>query len=339
MALTITPEILNQEATAAATYCYLYEPLRVSISESVTTAQQIFIELEIIETKDSTNVVENLVEYGVYDLNPGQPLSIDLMKLAQQHHDANLYQFSSIVDISGTQAGMNSIISKYKYNFKITSDETTAATSIVKLPIIGGRDFSNFEARVQTTQDLSELEIENINLNGMFPGWPYLYQSLVDPTLQDASPKVDKVLSPTVAGQYPACAGQLIWKSRYGGWSTWGFKMKKEKTNQKYTGSIQVGMFNSTDTSGGGSPFVPVDYTGIETTYTIDLKQLHLSSSELRAAHGIMSSPAVYFMKDNSGSLELMRVAGASAPLDSKANGGDFSVTLKSISTTSQNTR
>ena len=336
MALTITPEILGQRATSAATYCYLYEPLRVSIAESITTAQQIFVELEILDTEDSTTIVENLVDYGVYDLNPGQPLSIDLMKLAQQHHDANVYNFSSIDDIE--TYGWTSMVSKYKYNFKITSDETSTPSSVIKLPIIGGRDFQNFEPAVDYNNALSEIEEQSIVLNGMFPDWPYLSQSLVLATEQDAKPKLDKNNSVGIARVYGACAGQLIWKSRLGGWCTWGFKMKKENTTRKYTGNIQVGMFNSTAVSNGNA-FVPVDYTGIETSYTIDLKQLSLSSNELRAVHGIMASPAVYYMKENTGELELMRVGGASVPLDSKANGGDFSVTLKSISSTSQNTR
>ena len=336
MALTISPEIKFQLATAAATYCYLYEPLRVSISESITTAQQIFIELEVLDTEDSTVIVETLPNYGVYDLNPGQPLSIDLMKLAQQHHDANVYNFSSIADI--VSYGWTSIVSKYKYNFKITSDETTTASSVVKLPIIGGRDFQTFNPAVDENQDLSEIEIQNINLNGMFPGYPYLSQGLVLATEQDAKPKCDKVTSAEVVGSTEGCAGQLIWKSRLGGFCTWGFKLKKENTTKKYTGNIQVGMFSSTQVVNGNA-FVPVDYTGIETSYTIDLKQLHLSSNELRAVAGIVASPAVYYMKEKTGELELMRVAASNTPLDNKANGGDFSVTLKSISNSSQNTR
>jgi hypothetical protein len=53
----------------------------------------------------------------------------------------------------------------------------------------------------------------------------------------------------------------------------------------------------------------------------------------------IIASPAVYYMRDQGEELELMRLTSANAPLDNKANGGDFTVSLSSISTTMQKTR
>lgn len=335
MALTILPEISGQEVTSTCTYCYLYEPLRVVISENDVAAQQIFIELEIIKSDDDTVVVENLLEYGVFDLNPGQGLSVDLMKLARQHHNANVYNFSSLMDIYND--GWKSVISEYKYNFKITSDVTSTATSILKLPIIGGRDFRDFEPTLLSQPICTEADLDpEVDMTNVWEGWSFLRTRLQPATQQDAKPRIDIIES--ALGEYAGCGGQVVWKSRLGGWMTWGFKMKKENTSKQYQGNIQVGMFEST-ASANGDAYVPVDYTGIETSYTITLKQLGLTSAELKAVHGIIASPAVYYMREKTGELELMRLTSAQAPIDNKANGGDFTVSLKSISSVSQLTR
>jgi hypothetical protein len=85
-------------------------------------------------------------------------------------------------------------------------------------------------------------------------------------------------------------------------------------------------MFESTTGGGGtGLPYVPVDYTGVTSDEKHSLKALSLSTNELRGASGIHASPAVYYMKDNS-TMELMRKTGASTPISSLANGGDFTV-------------
>ena len=52
-----------------------------------------------------------------------------------------------------------------------------------------------------------------------------------------------------------------------------------------------------------------------------------------------MASPAVYLMRSPDSALELMRVTSASAPINNLSNGGDFSVSLKSISQSSHKTR
>ena len=119
---------------------------------------------------------------------------------------------------------------------------------------------------------------------------------------------------------------------------SWGFKLKKESQAKKYEGNIQVGMFESTLPT-NGSPYIPVNYTGISTSYSINLKELGLTTDELSIVQSIIASPAVYYMRDQGEELELMRLTSANAPLDNKANGGDFTVSLSSISTTMQKTR
>ena len=112
----------------------------------------------------------------------------------------------------------------------------------------------------------------------------------------------------------------------------------RRSLKKKYDDKIEVGMFESTLQS-GGNPYVQADYTGITSSYSLTLKALSLSSVELEAVSGIQVSPAVYYMKDSSGALELMRLNSASVPLESQANGGDFSISLSSISTTNHKTK
>jgi len=110
------------------------------------------------------------------------------------------------------------------------------------------------------------------------------------------------------------------------------------KVDSNYTGKLDVGMFESTSPVYGNA-YVPVDYTGLDMSYSLSLKSLSLSSDELKAVSGIALSPAIYYVSDFSGKLELMRLSSSTAPIGNIANGGDFSVSLKSISNTSQKTR
>lgn len=333
MAITLDTQILNQQATPTATYCYLYEPLRIVLSESDLTAQKFYIDLEIIDTANSTVVIETLVKYGDFDINPGKSLSIDLMKLVRQHHDAQVYNFSHIDEI--VSSGYSSIVSKYRYNFLIYSDITFTPISVKKIPVIGGRAFKDFSPTVSLSQPLTEADDLGVDLNNRWIGYPFLETALSDPALQNATPSITKTTP--AQGNFP-CGGYLIWKSRLGGWMAWGFRIKIQNSKHKYSDNLQVGMFESTAEI-GGSPYIPVDYTGIRTSYSINLKALSLTKEELEAVDGINSSPAVYYMKDSSGSLELMRMTSASVPLNNLANGGDFSVSLDSISTSEQKTR
>ena len=89
--LSVSPNIGGQQATSTISYCYLYEPLNVIIEENLNlTPTKIYIELRALDTEDPTTIVESIAGYAEYDVNPNQPLKVDLMKLARQHHDANL---------------------------------------------------------------------------------------------------------------------------------------------------------------------------------------------------------------------------------------------------------
>lgn len=327
MALTINTQILGQTASSTFSYCYLYEPLRAVIKESNLTATRIFIDLEVINSVTGA-VVETLVKYGEYDINPGNSLAIDLMKIVRQHHNADVYNYSSIDEIVENAVGWRSVISIHKYNFKIYSDTTTTPVVVRKIPILGGRLFKDFVASVTQAQVLTEADLFNVNLNNRWKGWPLVTNALVSPTITDSRPTINKVIAS--AGKTP-CAGMLVWKSRFGGWMVWGFDIKNENTSSKYIGDLDSDMFESTAEI-NGNPFIPVDYTRLVASYSLSLKSLSLTTDELFAVSGILSSPAIYYMKASTGEIELMRLLSASAPRSSLANGGDFSVQLQSIS-------
>jgi hypothetical protein len=340
--LSANVRIAGQVAQAFTSYCYLYEPLKVRLTEQVGfSPTQFNIDLEIRDTADHTNIIETISSYGVFDVNEGETVTVDLMKMARQYHDANVYKFANIDDIVGGD-GWTSIVSKYVYNFIITSDASNTITTVSKLPIIGGRPFDEFVPSVQESQDLTEGEIQGINFANIWAGWPYMIQSLADPTDNDSRPTILKLNGGTLVdvNTYTKlkepCGGYLVWKSKYGGWMQWGFDLGTESTSRSYQGNLQVGSFEATST---GDPYVQANYTGVQSSKTRTMKALNLSSDQLRAVSGISDSPAIYYVKSETGEMELVRLTSASAPLISAANGGTFSVSIKSISQLKQTTR
>jgi hypothetical protein len=335
MAITVNTQLTDQVASATSSYCYLYEPLRIDISETDTTATKIYIKLTITELEDTNTIIFEEEAYGEYDLNQTSGLSVDLMKLAQQYHNANVYKFSDPKQLSTLEEGWKSVVSEYRYEFTISSDVSTADLSVIKIPIIGARRFVELEA-IDFTADspTNEYEKYGLDLSTRWGGYSIPNITMADPTDVDARPEILISVIPVTTTPAP-CAGMLYWKSRLGGWMYWGFDLKKKTQSKKYTGNIPVGLYEAQY----GNPFVEANYTGIETSYKIVLKALSLTSVELEAMQDITSSPAVYYQENISSRMELMRLTSATAPIDNKANGGDFSVSLSSIYNSSQMTR
>lgn len=337
--LTVTTQILGQVAGPTTTYCYLYEPLKISIREADGLLNtKIYIELVVRDTSDQSTIIEEIPAYGEYDINPAEPLTVDLMKIARQHHDANVYKFSNISEIANDDWGWKAVVSEYVYEFKVTSDVSTNVVTVKKLPIIGGRDFTDFTPSVSSSQELDEGSRTGWNLAFWYnrnKGYKFLQTALVNPLNNDARPSVSTF---TGIKGYAPCGGYLVWKSKFGGWMQWGFDISSETTSRKYIGNLQVGLFESTADE-LGSIYVPADYTGITTTKSRKLKSINLDSEMLKAVSGIMESPAVYYMDSSNGDLELMRLASASVPVENLSNGGNFTVNLRSVSSTNQKTR
>lgn len=192
MAITVRTQILGQDASSVCSYCYLYEPLVVSVGESDLTASFMYVDIEIIDTSNSLVLVETLVKYGEFDINSGELISVDLMKLARQHHDAELFKFSHIDDIIAS--GWTSVVSKYKYRFKIYTDKTTTPIEVFKLPIIGGRLFKDFSPTVTQSNPLTEAEVAGVSLEDRWCDYGIISSSLSDPTLVDSRPSISEIV-------------------------------------------------------------------------------------------------------------------------------------------------
>ena len=299
MALVASELISGQQATATCTYCYMYEPLRVLIAETNLDARKLYIKLIVRETNAFSTIVDSIDNYGDYDINPGEGITLDLAKLMQQYHDANLYRYASMNGIADNSTGWHSVVSRYKYEFQFTTSVTAASKSnsktatdtpsflkIIKLPIIGGRSLPDFVASVTEDTPLTEAELYGFDLEDRWKDYSVINNALADPDQEDSSPSIQA--SVATEGEDP-CGGVVHWKSRFGGWMTWGFKIKTEMSSSKYTGTLEVGMFESTweqrtssqnKTDDSGQPYVPVDYTGLSSNYRISLKALGLSNEE-----------------------------------------------------------
>lgn len=335
MALIINTEILGQQADASLTYCYLYEPLRVNIAESDITSKKLYIDVVRVSKFDSV-VKDTLVSYVDLDFNPGKSITIDLMEVTRQLHNADVYKVAKVSDILNSS---NMIVSEFYYEFKIYSDKTNTPSIIRKLPILGGREFSQFNPDVNLTQPLNEFSYYGLDQNSISSKWSNFTFYKADLSSLTVGTNFNPILTGlSNASSCSADGGGIYWKSRFGGWMFWAFDIAKKNYNNSYSGNLSVGMFESTLPI-GGSPYIQVDYTGVSSSYGIELKALSLSMNELKAVAGITASPAIYYNDGVTDRLELMRLSAASVPITSLANGGDFSVSLQSISTTSQKSK
>lgn len=342
MAIIITPEIRGQECSETISYCYLFEPLRINVEESNPLATKLFVEVERYNIQDKTVLVpfedgsNSLTRYVEIDLLPNKSVNFDLAEVMQQLHLAGVYKVATIADIETSYEEM--ICSKYVYKFKVTSELTSIPAIIQKLPIIGARNFNQFTGTVPFTQVLNEYEYYGINQEELVKRWGnYMFYktSLKDPLIENnLQPNVTSLLQ--VGEEFPN-GGVLYWKSRFGGWMYWGFDIEERSYSNSYEGKLEVGLFESTKPI-NGDPYIPVDYISVSNSSTIQLKSIGLTQQLLKAVSGISASPAVYYASDNSGKLELMRVTSSSSPYKNLAKGGDFSVSLKSISNNSQKT-
>ena len=141
MAVTLQQTLANQSGSATNSYCYLYEPYRMIIGETDSDATKIYIKLVLTDLSDTSTTVAEEEAYGEYDLNTAKVLTVDMMRLAQQYHNADVYKLEGITSLQRPDRGWDMILSKYRYEFQITSDVSTAPISLVLTPVIGGRSF------------------------------------------------------------------------------------------------------------------------------------------------------------------------------------------------------
>lgn len=335
MAITITPQILGQTATATCSYCYLYEPFRIFAEESNILATKLYIDIELIST-DTEVVIETLTDYVEKDLAPNVGITIDLMKVVRQINDSNIWKYSSVNQLAST-TGYLSVLANYRFRFNIRTDITTAPVSVYKMPIIGIRNMEQMsDVAVAESSPMNEFQyygLDEAELKTRWSGISFITTELLNP---DSSLSIKPTITENITVGTPPCGGFIIWKSRFGGWAWWGFDIKTESKSKKYNGSLEVDLYESTEDK-NGDIFMPVDYTSITTMYTRTLKALSLTDLELKAVSEIHASPAVYY-RHTDGRIELMRLTSSEAPISNLISGGDFSVTLKSISKGTQST-
>ena len=331
MAVTIQNKITDQ-VIGPLTYYYLYEPLPVRLQETDLSAKQIFIDIEI-KNVDTLVIEETLVKYGVYDINMGQPINIDLMEVLNQLHDADVWQIGDVQNIIDLP---QAIVNKHAYKLKFYSDISVVTPNVSIIPIIGGRKFVDFQPLVSNSFPLTEFEEQGIDITLRWSTYITIANSLTPPNSN--LPKVNIGPLFNAIGEDP-CAGMIYWKSKLGGWMQWGFDIKTEKKNSKTKGGFEVGMLDTLRNQVNQNPFVPTNYSSVEYSYTLTLKSLSLTQDELVAVSGLSESPVCYYLREPDGRLELRKISSVSAPLNSLANGGDFSVTLKNISNVDFKTR
>ena len=332
MSLAITPQITGQQANSTLSYCFIHEPLKVHITDSDAQTTIVYADVTRIATDTG---VEELVkaEYIMRDVSSLGSVVIDLTKVMKQLHDFDTIKVGSVSDIV---SGWDSVVSKYIYKFEFCSDQApTVKTEILKLPIIGGRTFENFVPAVDYNTPLRELSLAELQ-GGKLGGY-----KIANFVLKQISAVSDSDYSPTsgftsVAEANNNCpnGGVIHWKSKLGSWMSWGMDLKTITKSHKYMGQLEVGMFESTSYSGGGNPFAQVDYTGTTSGEKIALKSITRSAAELIGLAEINGTPAIFFQRTPTSKLELMRLVSASAPIKSYINGGDFTVSLKNISST-----
>jgi hypothetical protein len=334
MALTIQNRILDQLVSSDPTFFYLYEPLPILIEESDLAATKIKIDL-ILESTEDYSLVEELIEYAEYDINPGKGLNVDIMEIIQQAHDSDIWKVGDIAEIPQLP---ELILSKYSYSLRIYTDleDFVVGSELRVLPIIGGRRFVEYNPLIGVNFPITEYEQYGIDYQNKWALYPFIETSLQLPSI--TGPKVVFNVTTPTTGQC-AEAGMLYWKSKLGGWMQWGFDLKTVNKKFSQSGNIEVGMMEIAMDKVDTNPYIATDYTGVEYSYSISLKSLTLSKEELEAVSGISESPICYYLASPTSRLELMKLSSATAPLDNLSNGGDFQVSISSISKTGFKTR
>ena len=332
MAITINTRIAGQEATSTLTYCYLYEPLKIVVSENDASVEKVFVDIDLIDAE--TGVVnDSLLKYVDFDITSLGSIEIDLMKVATQLMNFDILKIQSVDDIV---SNWESVVSKNIYNFKIYTDVVSTPLSVLKLPIMGSRFFEDFVATVSNSNSLNEFSSAS-SFDFNLGGYSYAQYALKDiSSVSDSnySPTRSKVNVTSTSANQP-CEGVIHYKSKLGGWCSFGMDLSTEDRKGKYLGKIARKGFSSTENI-NGNPFIQVNYTSVDFSYTIKLKKLSLDSSVLEELSGIQGSLAVYYQRTPTSRLELMKLTTASTPINSLTGGGDFSISLKSVLTQSQ---
>ena len=317
---------ITSDTSATITTTFTVASLYAVIIIGSRNTNEIYADVTQIST--STGSSESTrVKYIVRDITPLGGIVIDLMKVVKQLHDFDVYHNSTVSNIT---SGWDSVVSKYIYKFEFYTNTSDAKTTVLKLPILGGRTFQNFVPAVDYNTPIQEIAHDDLLLSDLLGHFipKFTLREIASVTGSDYSPIRSSVL--VNVGDAP-CEGVIYWKSKLGGWQCWGMNLKTTKINGSYSGNIDNGMFESSNFTGAGNAYIPVNYTSVNSSTSITLKCLSLTAEELIGVAEINGSPAVYYQKNATSSLELMRLTSATAPIKTHIGGGDFSVSLKEL--------
>jgi hypothetical protein len=295
------------------------------------SANIVYGNLTIIDTATGATV-DSFPKYIERDVPSLKGIVVDLMEVVKQFHDSDVYTFSEVEEVI-IPKGLEAVVSKYVYKFDFYANNSPSVISVLKLPIIGGRRFNEFVAAVDHTQKLQELSTADLYQTklGGYKITTIALREIAAAVGNNYIPIASTINVPVQGNNIP-CGGVLHWKSTKGAWMHWGMDIVEELFDHSYSGEIATGLFESTGFSGGGSPYVGVNYTGVSSGFSLNLKALSLTAEQLIAVAKINGSPAIYYQKTPTSKLELMRLSSATAPIKTHINGGDFSVSLTAIS-------
>lgn len=323
MAISIQTELSDHTISSAKSYKYLFEPLRVRITETGSK----WVKITVLRKSPAMDVtLQTYADYFFSETDATGMAVVDLMEIARDFY-GEIYKLGHYADIS-----LNPGVLLFVFQFKITTDLTATATNLSIIPVIGGRSFDQFNGDILHTAPLTEWAYYGIT-QPLFKGYPKIEIILIDPVQTYIIPTVNIGLS--VTGR-DVCGGYLIWKSRFGGWMTYGFDIFSETESMEYNLSVDSNLFEGNTNR---RPYVPVNYAQVENSYNVSLKALSVSKEEAQALKSLNSAPVAFLMRSTTSKLELMRISSASIPINNLANGVDVQVTLSSVSTSKQNVR
>ena len=336
-------------------YRYLYEPFLVKAwNDTTSTATKIYVDVGVQNNLAySGNQIVWHFKYGEFDINvANNSIEIDLAGIAREFTNHDVYKAGNIENMRSNKFTASTFWRTvgcqdyFSFNIYTDSNESNKINVATLIYIMGSRPYFDMNFTEDSSTSLYFTEFEKYGITQgeqikFFPGYP---APVVVPWTNPINPRADiPQLDFTIFGNKEdgKCIEEfIIWKSRYGGWMAWGFELSVRKEIGAYEGSFVTDQFEYSEDNNVSENIIPVNYTGITSSYSLTLKSLNLTAIQLMAVSGIRHSPAIYLLKnDDSGDVELMRLTSVTAPVDSKISGGDFSVGLKSISQSTQLTK
>lgn len=322
MAITITTLLTDESVSTSKKHKYLFEPLEVKLSEPGTT----LFKIDVVLSNIATGALEvSYSNYALLDADENGEAIVDLMSIARDFFDAETYKIGDVSDIDPL-----TIVPGRFIQFNVSNDVSLGFEILRAVPLLGQRTFDQWDGEMSNTKPLTEWELYGITQPD-YIGYPKITTALKSNDSSDMTPAVT-ITTPTtgrcVKGAY------LLWKSRLGGWCSYGFDVITERETGAYIGSLGNELLRANDS---GNPFVRANFTKRTVRKTVELKSSGVAQNEVKVLKGIEASPAVYLMRSESSKLEMFRLGGVSESITNLSGGSNVSITLDSITSNYMN--